>query len=466
MEAWLAAAVAAVPRWIEFQMRATQQAGCIIAIAHRGALVLEAAFGAADLSTGEALTPRHRFRAASHTKSVTAAGILKLREAGRLRLDDPIGQHLPGLHPEAAAATIAQLLSHSAGLTRDGGDSGQFADRRPFLDTAEVLADLAEAPPIPAGSRFKYSNHGYALLGLLIERLTGEAWAGWIGREVIAAAGLAETLPDAPLPPGTPFARGHTGRLLLGERRVIPGDMPTHGIAPAAGLVTTAADLVRFFGQLSPEAPDSLLSPASRREMTRRHWRVPMQAMEGSYGLGTMDGNLGGWEWFGHTGGLQGYISRTSVVPEQELAVSVLVNGLDGLAGPWNDGILHLLKGFAERGAPEPGLADWTGRWWTLWGAFDLLPMGNRVFVTSPGTWNPLLDAAEVEVTGPDEGRVVQATGYASHGEAVRLRRGGDGRVTEVWLGGGLGLPEAVAQAEIATRYPGRYPGRAATAAG
>ena len=115
MDAWLKSALDYSPRWLEFQMRASQQPGCVVAVAHRGRVVLERAFGHADLATGEALTPRHRFRVASHSKSFTAAGILKLREQDRLKLDDPVGQFVGKLDPAVARAPIAQLLSHSAG---------------------------------------------------------------------------------------------------------------------------------------------------------------------------------------------------------------------------------------------------------------------------------------------------------------------------------------------------------------
>ena len=92
MKKWLGNALDYIPRWIEFQVRMLQQPGCVIAIAHRGTVVLEAAFGSANLATGETLTPRHRLRIGSQSKSFTAAGILKLREQGKLRLDDPAGQ--------------------------------------------------------------------------------------------------------------------------------------------------------------------------------------------------------------------------------------------------------------------------------------------------------------------------------------------------------------------------------------
>jgi D-alanyl-D-alanine carboxypeptidase len=119
------------------------------------------------------MTPRHRFRIASHSKSFTAAGVLLLREEGKLGLDDPIGRYVGGLHKDVAGARIDELLSHGAGVTRDGIDSGQFLDRRPFLSREEVLADLARKPPLETGLQLKYSNHGFALLGLAMEEITG-----------------------------------------------------------------------------------------------------------------------------------------------------------------------------------------------------------------------------------------------------------------------------------------------------
>src|SRR3979490_512384 len=148
MEAWQQPAIDYIRSWLEFQLQASQRPGCVIAIAHRGKVVAEHAFGYANLETGEKLTPRHRIRIASHTKSFTAAGIMKLREQRKLRLDDPVGQYVKGLHRQVAETTIAQVLSHSAGLVRDGTAVGQFSDIRPFLSADELIADLQLPPAI------------------------------------------------------------------------------------------------------------------------------------------------------------------------------------------------------------------------------------------------------------------------------------------------------------------------------
>ena len=100
MDDWLEPALDYIPQWLEYQMRESEQPGCVIAIVRRGQVVLERAFGYADLDGRVPLTPRHRFRVASHSKSFTAAGIMKLREQGKLGLDDRAGQHVKGLHPD------------------------------------------------------------------------------------------------------------------------------------------------------------------------------------------------------------------------------------------------------------------------------------------------------------------------------------------------------------------------------
>jgi CubicO group peptidase (beta-lactamase class C family) len=449
-------AIGYIRNWIEFQMRASQQPGCIIAIAHRGKVVVELAFGHANLDTGEKLTPRHRFRIASHSKSFTAAGIMRLRERRKLRLDDPVGQYVKGLHPQVAEATIAQVLSHSAGLTRDGADSGQFTDSRPYLNQKELMAELQLPPAIDPNTRLKYSNHGFGLLGLVIEAITGEPYRVWIEREIIDAVSLRETVPGMPIAKGAPFARGHSLRLPAGRRLVIPGENPTHAITPAGGFVSTAADVARFFAQLAPNAKRSVLSTSSRREMTRKQWRNPHASLEGYYGLGIMSGNTSGWDWFGHSGGFQGYISRTAVIPACDITITILTNSIDGWAGFWLDGAMHILRAFKARGAPNRRVRDWTGRWWTIWGAIDLVPLGNLVIAANPHAFNPFMDATEIEVTGRDTGRISLAAGYSSHGEPVRRTRNKAGTVTDIWLAGGNLKREKTLAAEMDRRYAPR----------
>jgi CubicO group peptidase (beta-lactamase class C family) len=453
MDRWLKAALDYVPLYLDYQVRLQHHPGCVIAIVQRGKVIAEHAFGAANLATGEPLTPRHRFRVASHSKSFTAAGVLKLREQGKLHLDARVGDYVGALHAKSARARIGQLLSHSAGFVRDGLDSGYFLDRREFFNERELLADLKNLPPsIEAGTRFKYSNHGFALLGQVIAKVTGESYNAWIKREVVDGANLSETAPDMPIDRRAPLASGHSCEYPLGRRAVIPGKMLAHAMAPATGFVSTAADLARFFNQLSPAAKRSILSAESRRDMTRRHWRNPDTTLEGYYGLGTINGSVDGWTWFGHSGAMPGYITRTATLVEPDVTVSILTNAIDGWAGFWMDGVFSILRSFEKSGAPEPRVRDWTGRWTSIWRAIDLVPMGNKVVLGMPSALFPFGNAGELRVGKRDVAQISRAEGFGSFGEPVRRVRK-RGKVAEVWLGSTRCVAEAELRKEITSRY-------------
>jgi D-alanyl-D-alanine carboxypeptidase len=454
---WLAPALDYTQDWLSFQVERYRQPGCTVAIAQGNELVAEYAFGHADLRTKQRMTPRHRFRIASHSKSFTASGVLLLREQGKLGLDDPIGRYVQGLHKDLAGARIAELLSHGAGITRDGADSGQFQDLRPYLSREQLMAELSRPQPLEPGLQLKYSNHGYGLLGLMIEQVTGSAYGDWMARNVIAPAGLRETVPDMPqLPSRARMASGHSMEFPVGQRLIVPGDNPCNAIAPAGGFVSTAGDTARFFAQLDPKCKDSILSPASRRAMRQRRWRDECSTQEAWYGLGTMMGAPGANEWFGHTGGLQGFVSRTAHFTASGFTITVLTNALDGLAWLWVDGISSILATFRNYGAPAKRLASWRGRWWSLYGCADLVPAGNVVLQIAPAM-HPPFDAAttELEITGKDRGVIRRTSGYNSPGQGVRMVRDARGRATEFWSGGSRLVPRGQLVSEAKKRYRG-----------
>jgi len=453
---WLKPALNYIPRWMDYQVNQMEQPGCSIAVAYRGRLLIEKAFGFANAGKKTKLTSRHHFRVASHSKSFTASGVLRLRELGKLRLDDPVGCYVPELHPEVAEVTLSQLLSHSAGLVRDGGRSGQWVDRRPFLNQQELIEDLGGGPAIASNTRFKYSNHGYGLVGMAIESIVDEPWESWTQRNIVEAAGLKHTFPDMPGSASSrpiPMASGHTRKLSDGKRRIIPGDNLTHALAPATGFVSTAGDLAQFFAQLAPTAKRSILSPASRRELVRRQWTDSYSSEPRDYGLGILIGKAGDWPFFGHSGGFQGFITRTACLPDQELSVSVLTNAADGMATPWLEGIINILQAFAKNGPPSRRVSGWGGRWSSLWGTTDLVPIGNRVFATSPDQTSPMLDATEIEVVRRDEGRILADSGFGNYGEEVRQVRSAKGTVTDVWFAGIKMTSKRKLERELNKRY-------------
>ena len=183
--------------------------------------------------------------------------------------------------------------------------------------------------------------------------------------------------------------------------------------------------------------------------MTHAQWRNPDSAIEIHYGLGTMSGGKGDWWWFGHHGGFQGFISRTVVVPAHDLAIAIVTNAIDGQAVLWVAGMLQVLATFARHGVPSERTRDWTGRWWTIWGVTDLVPMGDKVLAANPGLPFPFADASEIAVASAEHGTVAKATGFENHGEPVERIRDVAGRFHELRLGNTTLVPEERVATEL-----------------
>jgi D-alanyl-D-alanine carboxypeptidase len=432
---WIEPAVAYAERWIGYQMEQHQQPGCVISVAGHDGYSFDRAFGVSDIRSGDPMTTGHRFRVASHSKTFTAVGIMKLYEAGKLHLDQPVGRYVDGLHPSIAETTVSQVLSHSSGMMRDGRLSPHWQVKAPFFDEKALFEELRQPASIEANTRFKYSNLGYALLGCLIEEVTGEIYSDWIDREVIAPSGLRDTTPDmTPELAGT-LSAGHSGRMPSG-RGIIDGSQPTHALSPATGFVSTARDLARFFASLDPEAKDSVLSVMSRREIARRQWQVPYKPGSRHYGLGALLMETVGHSHLGHTGAFPGYLTRTALVTDWGLAISVATNAIDGPAGLWLEGIVSIFDHFSLHGVPDPEVSDWDSRWWTIWAAIDLVPMGAKVFVSDPAAARPFAEETELRIVSRSEGTIAFASGFGNHGEPVRRTFDDLGNAESLLLGG------------------------------
>jgi D-alanyl-D-alanine carboxypeptidase len=183
--------------------------------------------------------------------------------------------------------------------------------------------------------------------------------------------------------------------------------------------------------------------------MTRPQWSVPHVKDGRQYGLGVIAGSVGGRKWFGHAGAFPGFISRTATVPEWGVTVSIVTNAIDGFANPWVEGVISIFDVFSRRGAPEGPAILWAGRWWTIWGAVDLVPAGDKVLVAAPARLDPFGEAGELEVSDATSGRIALADGFASHGEPVARTIDASGAATYLKLGGAVLVPETALASEI-----------------
>ncbi|MGW6914876.1 serine hydrolase domain-containing protein [Kitasatospora sp. NPDC054939] len=301
------------------------------------------ASGVADLATGRPVRPDLRHRVGSVTKTFTAAAVMQQVEQGRLRLDDPIGDHLPELMPgeRGRRITVRMLLNHTsgladylphafpslAGLPAGPGVSAKSVDDNRFreFDPDELIAMGVAAPPVgePGAPTGVYSNTNYLLLGRLLERVTGTTATEYITRHVIERAGLRHT----ELPTG-PRIEGPHSRLYEALYGLIdpPRDYSVYNmswVGPSAGLVSTMEDLNRFYARL---LDGRIVSRASLAEMQRT---LPVRALDGTivqYGFGLHRVDVPGCGTFwGHDGSAwgAGTLSLTRADGRRQLSVAV-----------------------------------------------------------------------------------------------------------------------------------------------
>lgn len=386
---------AMLPTWLETVRHLRRQSGIQVAIWHDGELACEVAVGEADAEQGVALLPSHRLRIASHSKMFTALAVMRLVDQGRLRLDDTLGERVAELAGSPVAdRTLRDLLSHSAGLSRDSADARWWRLGAPFPDRARLL-EIARttAAVTDPGVHLQYSNIGYGLLGLVIEEATGADFAAAVTELVLDPVGIDGIGPDLPEGAAGPeaadgFAPGHSS-LLHGPRRIIE-QIPTGALAAATGFWASAGSIASFTGRALTTG--GLLTPGSLREMRRRVWTL---RDGGHYGLGLQEGRLHGFTVIGHSGGFPTGLSRTWAAPAERLVVSVIGTAVDAPSSEIAQGVLGLLA--LAAGRPAPDAEQWEGPG-ALGGASDgrLRPA-------------PLAQQPEVEILG----RTLSATDLA-----------------------------------------------------
>ena len=279
--------------------------------------------GHGDLATGKPFPRNGSYRVGSVTKTFVATVVLQLVGEGRVELDAPVERYLPGLLPDRRI-TVRQLLQHTSGLydyTRDliGGDLETLRHRG--AEPAELVAMALKHPALFApGAGWSYSNTGYIVAGMIVERVTGHALGREIARRITGPLGLRDTyLPrrgDERLP--APHAVGYTP---VGGGLTDFSDFDATIAGAAGGLVSTPADLDRFSGAL---LGGRLLRPAQLAEMRRTVPADDLGVPGVRYGLGLRSIPLSCGLFWGHEGEIFGFSNLTGAGPDGRRATVVL----------------------------------------------------------------------------------------------------------------------------------------------
>lgn len=276
-------------------------------------IVLESAYGYADMDWSIPNTVDTKFRIGSLTKQFTAAGILLLQERGQLGVDEPVSKYVPDLPNAWSTVTIKNLLTHSSGIPNFTGVPGfsayELQSHTPEESVALVLGKPLEFEP---GAKFYYSNTNYVLLGEVIERVSGVPYATFLRQNIFIPAGMSDT--------GVDVDSAIIPKRAQGYDSTPDGFKRTEAISmsvpfSAGFLYSTVGDLLKWERCLSA---GKIITAASLRSMTT--------AGLGEYGMGVFVRTVNGQPLVTHDGTIQGFESSLNYYPERQLTIVVLGN--------------------------------------------------------------------------------------------------------------------------------------------
>jgi len=294
-------------------------AGATVAVSRGGRTLHSAGYGYADLENRIPATENTLYHVGSITKEFTAAAVLLLVEEGRVELDRPITEYLPDLPSQLEAVEVRHLLNHTGGV-RNYTTMESWWRRAALEVTPSELVEVFAHEPLdfPPRTEFSYSNSGYVLLGLLVERVSGQPFGGFLNEQLFVPLGLERThyCDDRALVPER--ARGYQ----VEEGAFARARYVSLSQAYAAGgICSTAPDLLRWTRLLMNGA---VVRPEAVRRMIRPDTLADGRRLEYAYGIAV--GNLDGRRRLGHVGGMRGFASFLAHYPEDALTVVVLTN--------------------------------------------------------------------------------------------------------------------------------------------
>lgn len=308
-----------IDRFIENQLKKQSIPGLSLAVVRDGKLTKAKGYGRVDVELDVPATEDSVFQWASISKQFTATAILQLAQDGHLKLDDRISLHYTNSPATWSNVTVRHLLTHTSGIKSYTGLPDFFATVRKDYRPEEIIGLVRDLPlEFPPGEKWSYSNTGYFLLGLIIEKAGGQSYGDFLAARIFRPAGMTTARVNQQFELIPNRATGYT----IQSNRLVRSEFvsPTQPFS-AGALIGTALDLAKWDAALYT---DSIL-PQQAREAA---WK-PVRLSSGEdfpYGYGWQTGELRGHPWVGHGGGIHGFSSFILRLTQERLTVIVLIN--------------------------------------------------------------------------------------------------------------------------------------------
>ena len=292
--------------------------GFTVGIVEGGKLVSARGYGQADIELNAPVTKETVFEIGSMTKQFTATLVMMLVEQGKIGLDDKISKYLDHTPEPWKDITVRHLLTHTSGI-HGYTEVGDFIVLARNTHTKAEIVKLISGMPLDfvPGAQWKYSNTGYYLLGMIVEKASGKSYDDFLSAQILKPLAMSETRNGDP---STVIARRSCGYLWDGKYVNGPALQPSAAFA-AGELVSTVADLAKWDAALYTE---SLIKKSSLQDM----W-TPVKLNDGktgNYGFGWMFGDRNGHKFQTHGGGTAGFSTVITRYPDDQLTVIVLTN--------------------------------------------------------------------------------------------------------------------------------------------
>ncbi len=320
--------------------------GMSVVVLRGGETVIARGYGRLQAGGQRAVDETAVFQLGSISKQFLAAFVMRLREDGRLSLDDAVTTHLPEFTLLPPEVTVRHLLNHTSGMRELFAQEVYRGGIEDLSRGSQELARIARESPvdIAPGSRWSYTNTGYTTLALLVERVTGQPYEDALAARLFTPLGLTSMRQCTPLPEGADEARGH---VLRGGAVTVADPENMHWIRGDGGLCGSAVDLARWTRLLHT---GRVVSPASYAEMT-----APTPLPSGgvaAYGFGLSLIEPDGRRKVAHGGAMLGYTAMAAWYPADELTIVVLTNRGDAAADAIERRVARRVLGL-----PEPARA-------------------------------------------------------------------------------------------------------------
>lgn len=420
-------AIAAYEKWLDGERAFKRIPGASSALVVDQEVVWQGGSGFSNIEARTPATPSTVYSVCSISKLFTSLATLQLRDAGKLRLDDPVVKHLPWFTPKTqfpndGPITIEGLLTHASGLQSELADTLWLEPNMAFPTFEELVKGVAGREVAYRPERYwQYSNLGFTLLGAVVAAASGESWSSYVASHINAPLNLTSTVTEYPIAErGKRLAIGYSGIDRDGVRHVMP-PYQTKAMAPAAGYASNVEDLAKFASwqfRLLEKGGNEVIAANTLREMQRVHFMDP--SWETSWGLGFDIWRRGEKTFVGHGGSCPGYRTQLTMQMDEKVATIVMTNAGDADANSLAQQAYEFL-GSAVRearadsahkiAAADASIDRFLGTYWGFGGETEVIRWQGGLALMPVPSDNPVKAITRYRKVGENEFREIRADG-------------------------------------------------------